>query len=105
MSDKVVVIGGVGDVLGRAPARRVVTIDREPGRSCLVDDGPSPDLVLDPARAGFASSRLWVTDGAPAKIVVQRGTSHSWSNRSSRTAVVAIASHDGAETSREALPG
>jgi quercetin dioxygenase-like cupin family protein len=27
-------------------------------------------------------------------IVVQRGTRHAWSNRSSRPAVVAIASHD-----------
>jgi uncharacterized cupin superfamily protein len=29
------------------------------------------------------------------EIVVQRGTHHAWSNRSSRPAVVAIASHDG----------
>jgi uncharacterized cupin superfamily protein len=28
--------------------------------------------------------------------VVQRGTNHAWSNRSSKPAVVAIASHDGA---------
>ena len=27
--------------------------------------------------------------------VVQRGTNHAWSNRSSEPAVVAIASHDG----------
>jgi hypothetical protein len=29
-------------------------------------------------------------------IVVQRGTNHAWSNRAGRSAVVAIASHDGA---------
>jgi hypothetical protein len=29
-------------------------------------------------------------------IVVQRGTSHAWSNRSGKPAVVAIAAHDGA---------
>jgi uncharacterized cupin superfamily protein len=28
-------------------------------------------------------------------IVIQRGTNHAWSNRSSKPAVVAIASHDG----------
>ena len=28
--------------------------------------------------------------------IVQRGTSHAWSNRSNNPAVVAIASHDGA---------
>ena len=29
------------------------------------------------------------------EIVVQRGTNHSWSNRSTKPAVVAIMSHDG----------
>jgi uncharacterized cupin superfamily protein len=29
------------------------------------------------------------------EIVVQRGTNHAWSNRSTRPAVVAISSHDG----------
>ncbi|MND00920.1 Cupin domain protein [compost metagenome] len=28
-------------------------------------------------------------------IVIQRGTNHAWSNRSSKPAVVAISSHDG----------
>lgn len=54
---------------GVTPTRRVVTIDREPGRSCVVSDGPSPDVRWDPARPGYALSRLWVTDGTPAKIV------------------------------------
>ena len=177
---------------GVKPARRIVVMDREAGKSCLVSDGPSPDVRLDAARPGFASQRMWVTDGTPAKIVletlhlphtieppangsvlnvvtfppdeswlgkvgerevkacfaamgslgastytaqaphpymqktrtldfgivlegeivlvldtaevrlkagdvvVQRGTNHAWSNRSSRPAVVAIASHDGA---------
>ncbi|MEK7681368.1 MAG: cupin domain-containing protein, partial [Chloroflexota bacterium] len=177
---------------GVKPARRIVTIDKEPGRSTLVSDGPAPDVRTDPARPGFASARLWVTDSLPAKIVletlhlphaieppargsvcrvvtfppdetwkgkvgaaevqafframgspaastyspsaphpymqktrtldfcivlegeialmldmrevplkageivVQRGTNHAWSNRSSRPAVVMIASHDGA---------
>jgi mannose-6-phosphate isomerase-like protein (cupin superfamily) len=29
------------------------------------------------------------------EFVIQRGTNHAWSNRSTRSAVVAIASHDG----------
>jgi quercetin dioxygenase-like cupin family protein len=56
---------------GVRPARRVVAMDREPGRSCVVEDGPSPDVLFDPARPGFASSRLWVIDSAPAKIVFE----------------------------------
>jgi len=178
---------------GVRPARRIVCLDREPGKSTLLSDGPSPDVRTDPARPGYASQRMWVTDGTPAKIVletlhlphsieppaggsvlnvvtfppdarwqgkvgareveaffrsmgsphastyspqaphpymqktrtlefgivlegeivlvldtqevtvkagdfvVQRGTNHAWSNRSSKPAVVAIASHDGAE--------
>jgi quercetin dioxygenase-like cupin family protein len=176
---------------GVKPVRRIVTIDREPGKSTLVGDGPAPDVRTDPARPGYACARLWVTDSTPAKIVyetlhlphtleppargsvcrietfppddswkgkvgarevqafyramgspgastysplalhpymqktrtldfcivlegdivlvldtqevklkagefvIQRGTNHAWSNRSTRSAVVAIASHDG----------
>ena len=56
---------------GVQPARRIVTIDREPGKGCLVSDGPSPDVCIDAARPGFASSRMWVTDSHPAKIVFE----------------------------------
>jgi uncharacterized cupin superfamily protein len=52
-------------------ARRIVTIDREPGKGSLVNDGPAPDVRFDPARPGFALSRIWVTDGHPAKIVYE----------------------------------
>ncbi len=52
-------------------ARRIVTIDREAGKSNLVGDGPSPDVRTDPARPGFALQRMWVVDGAPAKIVFE----------------------------------
>jgi hypothetical protein len=54
---------------GVKPVRRIVTIDREPGKSSLVSDGPSPDVRIDPARPGFACARMWVTDSTPAKIV------------------------------------
>jgi len=56
---------------GVKPQRRVVAIDREAGKSCLVGDGPSPDVRLDPARPGFALHRMWVVDGFPAKIVYE----------------------------------
>ena len=56
---------------GVKPARRIVCLDREPGKSCLVSDGPSPDVRTDPARPGYASQRMWVTDGTPAKIVLE----------------------------------
>jgi mannose-6-phosphate isomerase-like protein (cupin superfamily) len=56
---------------GVEPVRRIVTIDREPGVSCLVSDGPAPDVRTDPARPGFAATRLWVTDSTPAKIVFE----------------------------------
>jgi mannose-6-phosphate isomerase-like protein (cupin superfamily) len=56
---------------GVKPTRRIVTIDREPGKSSLVTDGPSADVRIDPARPGFASTRVWVIDSAPAKIVYE----------------------------------
>jgi uncharacterized cupin superfamily protein len=56
---------------GVRPARRIVCLDKEPGKSSLVSDGPTPDVRLDPARPGFASQRLWVTDSFPAKIVFE----------------------------------
>ena len=56
---------------GVRPARRIVTIDRERNRSSLVSDGPCADVRFDPARPGHVTSRLWVTDSAPAKIVFE----------------------------------
>ena len=56
---------------GVKPQRRIVTIDREPGIGTLVSDGPAPDVRTDPARPGYASARLWVTDSHPAAIVVE----------------------------------
>ena len=53
------------------PVRRIVAVDGEDGRSRAIADGPSPDVRTDPARPGFASQRLWVTDSHPAKIVFE----------------------------------
>jgi mannose-6-phosphate isomerase-like protein (cupin superfamily) len=56
---------------GVKPARRIVVTDREPWKSSVVSDGPSPDVRLDPARPGYAVQRMWVTDGTPAKIALE----------------------------------
>lgn len=50
------------------PVRRIVCIDNEDGKSEAISDGPSPDVRTDPARPGFASTRIWVTDATPAHI-------------------------------------
>jgi quercetin dioxygenase-like cupin family protein len=55
---------------GVAPVRRIVTATQDNDRSTAFSDGPSPDVRLDPARPGFASTRIWVTDSMPAKIKV-----------------------------------
>jgi mannose-6-phosphate isomerase-like protein (cupin superfamily) len=56
---------------GVEPVRRIVTVDRKPGVSSVVSDGPAPDVRTDPARPGFAATRLWVTDSTPARIVFE----------------------------------
>jgi mannose-6-phosphate isomerase-like protein (cupin superfamily) len=53
------------------PARRIVVTDREPWKSSVVSDGPSPDVRIDTARPGYALQRMWVTDGTPSKIALE----------------------------------
>jgi uncharacterized cupin superfamily protein len=48
--------------------RRIVTIDDEYGKSIALCDAPAPDVLTDPARPGFSSTRIWVTDCTPAAI-------------------------------------
>ena len=61
---------------GVKPVRRIVCIDNEDGRSEAISDAPSPDVRTDPARPGFASTRIWVTDATPARIKGIRETLH-----------------------------
>lgn len=66
----------VGDPARKLPegvkaTRRIVIADREPGKSTLISDGPAYDIRYDEGRPGYASSRLWVVDSAPAKIVLE----------------------------------
>ena len=56
------------------PVRRIVTIDNERGTSQAIADGPAPDMRGDPARPGFASTRIWVTNSSPVGIGEFRDT-------------------------------
>lgn len=58
------------------PIRRIVVID-ENDKSRAIADGPSPDVRTDPARPGFAATRIWVTDRTPARIKDVRETLHT----------------------------
>jgi mannose-6-phosphate isomerase-like protein (cupin superfamily) len=50
------------------PVRRIVTMDDASGKSVAIEDGPVGDVRTDPARLGFVSTRVWVTDATPARI-------------------------------------
>jgi mannose-6-phosphate isomerase-like protein (cupin superfamily) len=49
------------------PIRRIVAGNNEKGKAVILSDGPSPDVRTDPARPGFSSTRMWVTDRTPAR--------------------------------------
>ena len=49
------------------PVRRIVCIDDNNQSKCI-SDAPSPDVRTDPARPGYASTRVWVTDRTPARL-------------------------------------
>jgi mannose-6-phosphate isomerase-like protein (cupin superfamily) len=57
------------------PVRRIVVVD-ENDRSKCIADGPSPDVRTDPARPGFASTRIWVTDRTPSRLKGVRESLH-----------------------------
>jgi hypothetical protein len=61
---------------GVKPVRRIVCIDNADGKSEAISDAPSPDVRTDPARPGFASTRIWVTEATPARIKGIRETLH-----------------------------
>ena len=49
------------------PIRRVVAGNDGKGKAVVLSDGPSSDVRTDPARPGFSSTRIWVTDSTPAR--------------------------------------
>src|SRR5262249_50209988 len=53
---------------GPKPVRRIVTLDDAGGKSVAIEDWPVPDVRNDPARPGFVSTRIWVTDARPVGI-------------------------------------
>lgn len=50
------------------PVRCVVTGQDENEKLVVLFDGPTPHITTDPARPGYASARIWVTDSTPARI-------------------------------------
>jgi uncharacterized cupin superfamily protein len=58
------------------PIRRIVAGNDDRGIAVALSDGPSPDVRLDPARPGFASTRLWVQETTPARARGIRETLH-----------------------------
>ncbi len=48
--------------------RRVVTGHTPAGHATIVEDGPSPAEIRNPARPGFVLRNLWRTDEAPAPV-------------------------------------
>jgi mannose-6-phosphate isomerase-like protein (cupin superfamily) len=56
------------------PVRRVVAGNDDRGVAVALSDGSCPDVRLDPARPGFAATRLWVTDSTPARVKGVRET-------------------------------
>ncbi len=58
------------------PIRRIVAGNDDRGIAVALSDGPSPDVRLDPARPGFASTRLWVQETTPARAKGVRETLH-----------------------------
>jgi hypothetical protein len=54
--------------IAERPVRRLVTIADESGNSYMLEDGPMRDVMYDPARPGFSSARVWVTDATPVSV-------------------------------------
>ena len=56
------------------PVRRIIAGNDDNGKAVVLQDSASPDVKLDPARPGFASTRLWVSGSTPAKVAGIRET-------------------------------
>ena len=48
--------------------RRIISVDGADGKSKAIADAKLTDVRIDPARPGYASTRVWVTDRTPARI-------------------------------------
>jgi hypothetical protein len=56
--------------------RRIVVGDAAPETPAIFSDGPLPDIRTDPARPGYAATRIWVTEDTPAPVKDVRDTLH-----------------------------
>jgi mannose-6-phosphate isomerase-like protein (cupin superfamily) len=55
--------------------RRIVVVD-ENEKSKVIADGATPDVRADPARRGFKSARMWVSEGTPVELRNSRESLH-----------------------------
>jgi mannose-6-phosphate isomerase-like protein (cupin superfamily) len=60
---------------GGTGLRRIVVVN-ENDRSRAIADGPTPDVRTDPARPGFVSARMWVSDATPVRLKNLRESLH-----------------------------
>ncbi len=51
-----------------SPVRRIVTGINGAGRSCIIEDGVSPAMLLMPGREGYRNNNLWRTMQSPAPV-------------------------------------
>ena len=56
--------------------RRIISVDGADGKSKAIADATVGDVRADPARPGYASTRIWVTDRTPARIEGITDTRH-----------------------------
>jgi hypothetical protein len=73
--------GGPAPAAGSLPegvkgVRRIICVNDAAGKGTSIGDGPSPDVRTDPARPGFAATRVWVTDTTPSRTKGVRETLH-----------------------------
>jgi mannose-6-phosphate isomerase-like protein (cupin superfamily) len=56
--------------------RRIVAANDPDDNAVVFSDGTNIDVRTDPARPGFASNRIWVTEGTPAPVAGVKETLH-----------------------------
>ena len=62
--------------IANRPVRRIVTADGADGRSLALSDGAVDDVLRDPARRGYQSTRVWATDRPPAVALTAQAVAH-----------------------------
>ena len=55
------------------PVRRIVTGINGAGRSCIIEDGVSPAMLLMPGREGYRNNNIWRTTQSPAPVAAADG--------------------------------